>query len=914
MAVERQTSFAAGELAPTLWGRTDLTAYPIGARRLYNFFVSPHGIPMNRPGTHMVAELGSASPWPSRLVPFNYSDEDARVVVVSLAWRTSNDFGGCWLTIYKRVGNKTVAVTWPNADWSWFEYLLAPGDKLRKLRYAQIGNVLWFVHPDARPAQLRRTTLDPEFYELTDVSFDVAPYPLSEWNGPYDIPKGGVPRLIQNTLSGGQIDTGVVHYERYNNFNGDLGTHKKRRWQWLVTRVMRTRDGKLYETSGWVVEQMLAIHRANGLPGPRRVVSEWRPDVRYTQPMPNGGIEEWVFVQGDNNWYKVAAAHTNKKPPNPEYWYAYPAGTEPYPLTWGSDMPSEVAVYPDWEMVIDWRKYPNHLGSILWFGDEDDELVTTRIYRGRDGVFGYVGETKKDQFVDDGREPDFSRPPPSGTNPFKIYDGNGNLLREEHPCTITVHENRLLLGATNERPSTIWGSAVGVYDLFDQILVARDGDAFEHEIASHRLETIRGMVSRRELLVLTSSSEWLLQGAGGGLITPNSVAAHPLSEHGSGDLAPLPVGETIFFVQRKGTVPRAIVPADARQGWAARDVATLSNHLFQGHTIVDWCYAEDPWKVLWLVRDDGILLSLTYVPEHELVAWAQHEIAGGKVEAIASIPEGNEDAVYLIVNRDGRKYLERMASRVINDVRDCMFLDSAVTYDGRNTDTAKTVTVTGASGDIFAEVTVTFVGVSNAAVGKTVQLDGVNIELTEDLGGGVFTGVIVDPKALPASMLGVAHSDWAWARKSISGLDHLNGKTVSALADGNVIDGLTVSLGTVVLQDYAGVVHVGLPYVSEFESLDAINEKGRQKILKSVRVEIEGTRGGLVAPALRDTMVEMRTRLIEDGYGVHPLRRMEADVVVSDKWGSFGRVAVRQDKPLPMAILAIARDIEYGGR
>ena len=62
--------------------------------------------------------------------------------------------------------------------------------------------------------------------------------------------------------------------------------------------------------------------------------------------------------------------------------------------------------------------------------------------------------------------------------------------------------------------------------------------------------------------------------------------------------------------------------------YTGNDLSALADHLFFGRTIVDWCWAEEPWKLLWAVRDDGVLLSMTHLKEQNLFAWAHHETRG----------------------------------------------------------------------------------------------------------------------------------------------------------------------------------------------------------------------------------------------------------------------------------------------
>jgi hypothetical protein len=97
-------------------------------------------------------------------------------------------------------------------------------------------------------------------------------------------------------------------------------------------------------------------------------------------------------------------------------------------------------------------------------------------------------------------------------------------------------------------------------------------------------------------------------------------------------------------------------------------------------------------------------------------------------------------------------------------------------------------------------------------------------------------------------------------------------------------------------------------------------EKGRQKTVKHVLLELESTRGGLIGPELDEfyvdntrRMQEVRTRDVEYSYGEIPLRRHDEKYLIPDRWASHGRVAFRQNAPFPVSILGIGREVVYGG-
>ena len=79
-----------------------------------------------------------------------------------------------------------------------------------------------------------------------------------------------------------------------------------------------------------------------------------------------------------------------------------------------------------------------------------------------------------------------------------------------------------------------------------------------------------------------------------------------------------------------------------------------------------------------------------------LGAWHQHD-TDGLFESVATVSEGNDDVLYAVINRiingNSKRYVERMGTRLFKTQRDSFFVDAGATYDGQNTDTNRTVTV-----------------------------------------------------------------------------------------------------------------------------------------------------------------------------------------------------------------------------
>ena len=150
----------------------------------------------------------------------------------------------------------------------------------------------------------------------------------------------------------------------------------------------------------------------------------------------------------------------------------------------------------------------------------------------------------------------------------------------------------------------------------------------------------------------------------------------------------------------------------------------------------------------------------------------------------------------------------------------------------------------------------------------------------------------------------------------LSGLGHLEAKTVSILADGNVHTQQVVSAsGGITLSYPATKIHVGLPIQADFQTLDLElgqgTIQGKTKSISTVTFRVENTRGGKIGPSA-DNLTEFKQRAYES-YG-DPTAPKTGDLRVNipSKWSSSGSVFFRQDDPLPVTLLAVIPEISVG--
>jgi hypothetical protein len=866
MPVERQVSFAGGELSPSLWGRTDLTRYPIGARTIKNFVVTPHGVLKNRPG---VVEYFDPMPTRTgvtgiaRVVPFIYSETDSKIllfrhreVVIYDGYSLSETYSRYQLQFIKRLST------------AWSESQIAD------LQFSQVGNIMTITSPDTVTYKLERVDGVDANFRLSTLSFDVPEFPLQTDNYGADVltvpnitTGGGVE--VQFSDPNDRVSRQFIFLQKESSYSGD-SSHPARRWDWQVTFVMRDSDGRLYETL------------------PHDVI--WKAESYYS-----GG--SWQF--------RLSRLRDDR-----------------------------TAVYPDSPVMV-WTSRSG--GDASTGTSNTDTVVATRVYRGRGGRYGFIGETTGQILEDDGATPDFSNPPPAGVNPFKIYQDEV-LLRTEYPSVNTFFQSRRYFASTSQRVATIWGSAVEQWENFDEVLPPDDSDSLEITLASNTNEQVRALIPKRQMLVMTSAAEWLITGTGNDeIVTPNSIYAGQISSHGSAALAPIAVGEVIFFLHRNGSIPRILV-ATQDGGYTSSDISLLSRHMFDGYTIVDWAYAETPYSILWVVRSDGKLLSLTHVPEQEMVAWAIHEVAGATIESVAVKPEHGHDSVFMVVKRGADYRLARMAWEHVTDVRHQVFLDRGVTYNGENggwqigyfnqsegVDPMPTLTLSDPSaneGEIGLDARVVF-SVTNVTGlgGRVIKIDNddgeaLQLLLHNESPNGTYDAQVLNV-TVPDAMF-TTHNTWYLCQainEYLGDLRGMEGETVSVVADGELFENILIENGRLVIEEnfYAGIIHVGIPYNCEFESLDAMQNKGKQKIIKEVFLELDYALGGEVGNELGDDMVEVKNRQVSSGYLPLSAQRIDERIIITDKWSARGRVAFRQSKPLAVTLLGIARDFKYGG-
>ena len=265
---------------------------------------------------------------------------------------------------------------------------------------------------------------------------------------------------------------------------------------------------------------------------------------------------------------------------------------------------------------------------------------------------------------------------------------NGN------PTVPAFFQQRLVLAGPPGAPQTFHLSQPGSYFNFDITDPVQATNAITGTLVSNVLNSIKSIVSSTAgMLILTDKASWLVNGGSpGSAISPSATVANAQSFVGSSDVPPIVANYDVLYVQSKGSGVRDLSFNIYFSVFTGTDISILSSHLFYGYTIQEWAWAEQPFYTVWAVRNDGQLLSLTFLKEQEFIGWSHHITDNGLFKSVAVVTEnvanaGNVDAVYLSVQRTINgytvQYIERMAERIFpNGARDAWCVDCAIQYSG----------------------------------------------------------------------------------------------------------------------------------------------------------------------------------------------------------------------------------------
>lgn len=525
----------------------------------------------------------------------------------------------------------------------------------------------------------------------------------------------------------------------------------------------------------------------------------------------------------------------------------------------------------------------------------------------------------------------------------------------DFPSCLTFHQNRLGFAGQAGSPEEINLSMSSMYESFSSsdpaTLQVAANHAIQEKLLSRDVNAVRWISSAAQgLLAGTYVSEWVMTPTdNGGALSPINFDAKETSYFGSANLDSVRAGNATLYIQRAQRKLREMNFFFQVGTFRSTDLSELSEHLSLPY-ITKLAVQKETQPIIWAVRSDGALLSLTYNRDDMTVkaGWAQHVLGGQSdsggsppvVTSIAVIPDPTIvfDQLWMVVKRyinGATVYTVECMTNFFNDgtlQEDAFHLDCGLTYDNP-------LMITDISSASPAVVSSTAHGLSNGNTVKITDIVGLN-KTTTDVDGNksianlvneltfVVASAATDSFALHdaagnaiSSTTFSAYISGGKIRKlvtSISGITFLENETVSVWADGGIHpDAVVSNSGVLTLAFPAAKVQIGYSFTSEGQLLrpDAGSAEGSaQGQIRRVN------RVGLLLHRIGDLLIGM------DFKKLMPLKFIRADVNLADTAPTLfsgmsqdlvesgydfdGQFCFRQNTPAPGTINSVTSFLE----
>jgi hypothetical protein len=548
-------NFNGGELSPYLDGRVDFPKYQSGAKEMTNFIPTVYGPMTKRPGTIFVEDLTEEAV----LYPFEFSEAQAYI----FAFKESE------IAIYTGDGRLLDGVT-PVTIPAF--YTLA---QAKELKFAQAGDLLYFVHPTAGIYKISRTAVDT----FIGSQVETKDGPFQDENPDEDITITTTTvnattvtftctnAIFSNDSIGASVQIGYVPATEMDTWFSESGTY-------AVNDLIQY-QGRIY--------QVTAGTGATGV----------RPPLHEKGSKSDGNLT-LIYVSNGYGYAKITAVGGN---------------------------PSTTAT----ATII--NNFPPNIVD----GAATDEWAWSAF----GGSFGW-------------------------------------------PAAIVFHQQRMVLGGSLQQPQTIWGSETGDIESFSEGLA--DNQAYEFTIAANKKNPIEWLASNIVLEIGTLGGEFTASSTGPA-IAPTDIGIKQIGQYGSADnTAPLIANGFTVFNQAGGRKLRELRFDDTSQRNFARDLNKVSEHIVDPG-IKMMAYQAEPYQIIWTIIGTE-LYALTYETDEDVYAWSRQSV--GEVSSIATIPNGGNDRLWMVVKRNGNYYIEYLSKffRRTDNLDDAVFTDSSLSYSG----------------------------------------------------------------------------------------------------------------------------------------------------------------------------------------------------------------------------------------
>ena len=521
-----------------------------------------------------------------------------------------------------------------------------------------------------------------------------------------------------------------------------------------------------------------------------------------------------------------------------------------------------------------------------------------------------------------------------------------------HPSCVTFFEQRLVFAGTTNQPQTIFFSRSGDYENMDANIggTVADDDAIIYTIASNQVNAIRFMTATRTLIIGTAGGEFTVSGGGtDSAITPTNILIKKQSNHGAANVDAIAVGNATLFLQRAKRKIRELAYNFDVDGYIAPDMTILAEHITEGG-VSQIAYQQEPNQIIYAVRGDGELIGLTYQREQQVTAW-HRQVFGGKFNqatiTVTDFANITNNTKIVLTKSDGSSTTFNSATSATSgkfhttssNNQTATNLKTLVDADSDFTATVASNVVT------IKETTPEATGFLTITTGDETRLASTNeskavcesvaVIPTDDTEYEVYVIIkrtingatkryievlnTFDFTETDNTTFNFLDSQLSYSGSStttLSGLSHLEGQTVSILADGATHPNKIVSSGEITLDRAVTKAKVGLSYSSILQTmrLDAGSQngtsQGKTKRIYEITIRLFESVGVEVGESLTNMeRIPFRTSADPMDQGIPPFTGDKA-VEFRGNYDTDGFIFVRQTQPLPLTILSLYPELQ----
>lgn len=238
------------------------------------------------------------------------------------------------------------------------------------------------------------------------------------------------------------------------------------------------------------------------------------------------------------------------------------------------------------------------------------------------------------------------------------------------PRTVTFHQGRLYFGGSKSRPSTVWGSKVGIFFDFEGT-EGLDDDSVEATLDTNTFNAITDIISGRDLMIFTTGGEFYVPQQGLEPITPTSFFVSTTGRAGSKQGIRVQQLESgVLFIQRQGKILSEIAYSDTQLTYLTSKISLLSGHLLKNPTRMALRRAVDTDEndlLLITNSTDGTIAAYSIMRSQNVIAPSEFVTAGGEFLDVGV----DITTIYTVVKRTisgvAQYYVERFDSTLLTD-------------------------------------------------------------------------------------------------------------------------------------------------------------------------------------------------------------------------------------------------------